>query len=429
MLASLQTFASKWHDVDALFQTAFADPRCRVKASHLNRMRGNLETTEARGSSRPAFFQGWPFGQPHKSERSGRGERSEECGGMGHQELMRAVSPSRNMYRAPSFYALLHDASEPLDGAVVDGYLSATASNSPPSVSGQELLAAQEVDEEAVSRSPSSPWDSGICLDRGFFDKGGTRSVHISKETLSSMHQRCADKMLHRDRAGLSAGEAKAGSGSAGGTCTTSRWAAPAERWRGLGGRHPVTSGASKTNGVVGGRWHGPVVTETSVDQGQADKCLSLHDGAQGWSADSCPPQESTMVEAPEPAPSVSGLPAADPSKLSVLPRVTFQEGLIPPEMDPTRPPIEVGSWQPSADIGATDVADACLGASRSRANSPPTAYAAGDHPHLRGSNVDDSSRAVLGPDIDGRGEMLHAVFFENMDVIEEYLGLYDLSS
>ena len=37
--------------------------------------------------------------------------------------------------------------------------------------------------------------------------------------------------------------------------------------------------------------------------------------------------------------------------------------------------------------------------------------------------------RAVLGPDIDGRGEMLHAVFFENMDVIEEYLGLYDLSS
>ena len=35
---------------------------------------------------------------------------------------------------------------------------------------------------------------------------------------------------------------------------------------------------------------------------------------------------------------------------MRVLPRVTFSTGPIPPEMDPTRPPIEVGTWKP-ADV------------------------------------------------------------------------------
>ena len=39
-------------------------------------------------------------------------------------------------------------------------------------------------------------------------------------------------------------------------------------------------------------------------------------------------------------------------SKFIALPRVKFSPEPIPPEMDPTRPPIEIGSWKPALPPG-----------------------------------------------------------------------------
>ena len=476
-LASLQKFACNVQDVDDLFHAAFSEPRCRVKAAQLHRLRRTLEP---------------PLSSPPKQARDQKSNvQARDDGEQGSTRLTQANVPEnaglgagggasgakeasvgRVLYKAPSFYVLLRDKSEPLDFALVDGYVSAAApaagsrvgSETPRSADGLDVnmpavspatasiscfesgdnsqvsdnlskgrhftawwgrrrkqqvrdtgshrpshalqegaaRAAREEEEEdelAAEEAVSSPWDSGISLDRGFFDHGSCRTLQNGPGFCTGgsyrAHSGAMPEALRRARS----------CGNGAGMQTRSE---PAHK-------HKEWPGRSRSN-----------------------------DGTP-FSAVSVRRERSAEEE------------EIDESPLRVLPRVIFTPEPIPPEMDPTRPPIEVGNWKPScagghgaqegphptrggvaaevpvgehvAGRGARENQEGCR--ENWRPNVPARRVSEGeDHGKpspLLGTAAHRGRDEVCGAE--QGAELLHAKIFENIDVIEEYLELYDFAS
>ena len=358
-------------------------------------------------------------------EGAGRGGAGEAAGE--RVEGDRDDSSSRTMYKAPSYFALLRYDSEPLDFAITDGYLSVSASaansehgsetsdvgggaSAPLTVpvaklahgntggTGRTLFAAwrkrvpvmtptqssgandqfgncpafreeegaEEEDVDSAQDLVPSPWDSGISLDRGFFDHNGSKTWVRQ----GAMQQQA----LMREQA------------------------------RGMGR-------ASSAEGC-----------DSRAGRGQFEcDSVSKHHQARGRRYS----DESDSLASRQSDSAADERGGASPRR--VLPRVTFSPQPIPPEMDPTRPPIEVGTWKP-AGVGGEGRRQ------RQEVEHPSARAEVRDTPETRDvcrenwrPNVPETSAEQVS--CRPSNELLHAKIFENIDFIEEYLELYNFAS
>jgi len=323
--------------------------------------------------------------------------------------------PSRKMYKAPSYYALLRDNSEPLDCAVVDGYLPVVTStkNSPdssekpaptpcnhadgattaaaaraPAVSGEagktgrnlfsvfgrkrQQPAASSAAYRAAesSRLPSgsttgehlgfhssssanssseeeecsgeggspqhlatSPWDSGISLERGFFDTGSCRTLHYVHPPTGSCSPNTSSRMRQEAmQLALKGGRRR----------SREEWLrVPVWGSEGGVGRGNESLYASTSSSMNSRRSEERIRRRRHSDEGSssAQERYGMH-----RQRELQPPQRLARRARSD----TSFYSARD---VTHMPRVTFSPVPIPPEMDPTRPPIEVGSWQPGKDF------------------------------------------------------------------------------
>jgi len=376
----------------------------------------------------------------------GGGGEGAACGGAGEAagervEGERDDSSPRTMYKAPSYFALLRHDSEPLDFAITDGYLSVStsaaisehgsetsdvggAASAPLSVpvakpahtstgaTGRTLFASwrrrdpvvtptqssdandkigncpafpedvgaeeEEEEEEDVDSEQDlvpSPWDSGISLDRGFFDQSGSQTWIRQ----GAMQQQA---LMREQARGM--GRASSAEG-----CDSRAWRGQRER-----------DAASKHRQARHRRYSDE---SDSLASRQSDSAADERGGA-----------------------------SPRPSPRRVLPRVKFSPQPIPPEMDPTRPPIEIGSWKP-AGIGGERrqrqeegnvLAEVCASARAGGRDTPEMRDVCRENwrPNVPETSADQVSCRPSN-------ELLHAKFFENIDFIEEYLELYNFAS
>ena len=334
-------------------------------------------------------------------------------------------SPSRTMYKAPSYVTMLRDDSEPLDFSITDGYLSVSAS-AVNSVHGSETA------EECLAAS--------IPLTVPAAKPAHIRAGATGRNLFAAWRRR-------REPPGKPAQSSKEND--------KSRQHCPARPQEPLEGveeddvdsEHDLASSPGWDSGISLDRGFFDHGTSTAqIRQGamqqQALMRAASEDGFEStarWSQPECEAaskhnQARTRRYIDE-SDSLSSRRSDCASSRSsderrVLPRVTFSPDVIPPEMDPTRPPIEVGNWNPAGVVearrrrDATAVVEVC-----------PSV-----HPGARDTQgTRDVCRENKRPNVPERGanqvscsqssELLHARIFENIDFIEEYLELYNFAS
>jgi len=334
-------------------------------------------------------------------------------------------SPSRTMYKAPSYVTLLRDDSEPLDFSITDGYLSVSAS--------------------AVNSAHGSE-TAKVCL---------AASVPVSAPAAKPEHKRAgatgrnlfAAWRRRRETPGKPAQSSKEND--------KSRQHCPARSEDPLEGveeddvdsEHDLASSPGWDSGISLDRGFFDHGTSTEqIRQGAMQQQALMRAASEDdfestarWSqrereAASKHKQARARRYSDESDSLASRRSDCASSRSSderrFLPRVTFSPEAIPPEMDPTRPPIEVGNWKPAGVVEAQRRRDATA-----VEEVWPSAHSGARD--TRGTR--DVCRENKRPNVPERGakqvscrqssELLHARIFENIDFIEEYLELYNLSS
>jgi len=537
--------ARQAHDVQGGCKATLAGTMCAVvEPGRLDRGRSLHATCEVGAEHAPSYARG------HTAAADA-------------EALAQDESLIRTMYKAPSFFTLLRDDSEPLDVAVVDGYLSVASSvgasdeasvhgsvtdvpaRAPGPVGsagdasipaagrhekqgngGSGLFSAwrrrpecrneasrragivdQGVERDgdpglsgrAVGKSQqpahgeggagsfdltARPWDSGISLNRGYFDHGGL-AAHVRSHAVSTgpgtIRRLVGAKLVHGDATTSSTWSSASRSDESDASDASIEILREREVNCGNGSLLPHSSLHDRSY-----RMH-PQIEQGPVNAG---RCREGEDEGAGKGED-----EGAGQAKPRRG-NNDGRHSKRACARRLLPRVVFSPEPVPPEMDPRRPPIEVGSWSPSGrgDVEPSDADEAmacCDGAPRlggkrasivapvvsgekegesSRENWRPNVPAAGSgRHHVRMAPAKDTASAAangaLAPnpealtacggkaaragllfsssassqrlltaqssfhdsDASPTSALLHAKFFESCIVIEEYLSLFAL--